>query len=700
MKSCLLFLGLSFSLFAKAQIAGTKTIKSSGGDYSTLTAAVQALNSKGVGSGGITFNVEAGFVSTETVPTIIVPVTAPGSSKNPILFQKSGVGDNPRIIHKNGQSSASDAIIRIQGGGSQYITFDGIDLQAASDSSTEYGFVLQSSNPTTQSQNIKIQNCNITLNRANPNTVIGVYINETGASNSGGNAINTTLKNLWIKNSQQGILVASSASSPITGLIISGCTIGDAATPDDISSAIAGSTTVGGGPINNLGVFGINAQNVQGATIFGNTIQNLTSSTTAVGAFPTSTGIIVSAFGIGNSIYNNFVGNIKNSAIANNSAVNGIRIESKSSALVDVYNNVVFGLTTLALSNFAYGININSSGTSTGGVNAYFNSVRLQLQDSATGIALNVGNGGTIVQNNILSNFSVASSRGGKKYCIRVGSGTLTSNNNILYFDAAQPKNFTGNAAGDKLTLANWQATSANYDVNSYAVNPGFTSPSNLKPLSGFYKPGASITGITTDILNQTRFTITAIGAYESDINNLPVTLVDIKATKLDNLVSLNWVTANEVNHKYFEVSCSVDGKVWTVLGKTNEFVSSSKDGLHVYVYKHDVAAIKSSILYYRLKQIDLNGEFTYSKIVSVSIKNSQELSIYPNPVINSTLHFTLNEAMSSAKSYKITNVLGKTVQVGSLGSAQRTIQFYNLSKGSYWIILDNGQRSHFVLNN
>ena len=72
---------------AEAQLTGVKTIKAAGGDYSTITAAITDLNTSGVGAGGVTFNVEAGFTESITAPLII---TATGTPSNLIIFHSTG----------------------------------------------------------------------------------------------------------------------------------------------------------------------------------------------------------------------------------------------------------------------------------------------------------------------------------------------------------------------------------------------------------------------------------------------------------------------------------------------------------------------------------------------------------------------------------------------------------------------------------
>ncbi|MGV8018072.1 MAG: hypothetical protein AB2L26_07780 [Ignavibacteria bacterium] len=170
--SFLLILVLLAGIFYQnsfAQLSGTKTIP---GDYATISAAITALNSSGVGSGGVTFNVAAGF--TETASNLVI--TATGTASNPIVFQKSGSGANPLITAGVGTGSM-DGIILLSG--VDYITFNAIDVSDALTNTTtttqmEWGYALLKVDGTNGSQFNTIKNCTITLQKTNTSSV-GIY---------------------------------------------------------------------------------------------------------------------------------------------------------------------------------------------------------------------------------------------------------------------------------------------------------------------------------------------------------------------------------------------------------------------------------------------------------------------------------------------------------------------------------------------
>jgi hypothetical protein len=177
---------------AWAQLTGTKTVP---GTYATLAAAIADLNAQGVGAGGVTFNVAAGYTETFGLPTaglITLNSSSPnaGSATRPIVFQKAGSGANPLITAGVG-TGASDAIIAVAG--TDYVSFTSIDVAENPANTTattqmEAGYALYRATATDGSQYVQVTGATITLNRANTSSV-GILSTSTTAA---GAAVVTT----------------------------------------------------------------------------------------------------------------------------------------------------------------------------------------------------------------------------------------------------------------------------------------------------------------------------------------------------------------------------------------------------------------------------------------------------------------------------------------------------------------------------
>jgi hypothetical protein len=108
----------------------------------------------------------------------------------------------------------------------------------------------------------------------------------------------------------------------------------------------------------------------------------------------------------------------------------------------------------------------------------------------------------------------------------------------------------------------------------------------------------------------------THLFSFASNFFALPIDLMYLRATAVENNVQLDWATAQEINNDYFTVERSADGKnfteVTTVNGKGNSKEVNKYSAVDYMPY--------SGVTYYRLKQTDFDGKFTYSKTVAVQL--------------------------------------------------------------------------------
>jgi len=110
----------------------------------------------------------------------------------------------------------------------------------------------------------------------------------------------------------------------------------------------------------------------------------------------------------------------------------------------------------------------------------------------------------------------------------------------------------------------------------------------------------------------------------------LPLQLISFAAANNKNDAILTWNTVDEINSSYFDVEFSTNGISFTKLGAVK--AKNSPAG-SVYNFTH--FAPQDNILYYRLKLVDNNGQFSYSKIVKLTMNRLPQLTLYPNPTSN-----------------------------------------------------------------
>ena len=138
----------------------------------------------------------------------------------------------------------------------------------------------------------------------------------------------------------------------------------------------------------------------------------------------------------------------------------------------------------------------------------------------------------------------------------------------------------------------------------------------------------------------------------------LPVSLIEFTAiVNSENKVELNWSTASEYNNNYFEVERSADGKNWELLS-TVKSKGNVSDG---NIYRELDVSPFNGISYYRLSQIDNNGDKQALSLQSIQVKSI--VSIFPNPVNGESLTVLLNLNQNTNVVLKWIDNTGKIIQ-------------------------------------
>jgi hypothetical protein len=169
----------------------------------------------------------------------------------------------------------------------------------------------------------------------------------------------------------------------------------------------------------------------------------------------------------------------------------------------------------------------------------------------------------------------------------------------------------------------------------------------------------------------------------------LPLDMIAFKAKLISGLkkeVNLDWITVNEVNTKDFIVERSFDGKVFTTIGNVK---ANNKSGTNNYAFKDLNPGL--GVAYYRLKQTDLDGKFTFSKIVSVNNNSDFSLFAYPNPTTDQLS--VLHESNTNPSKISVIGLDGRSIMTTftAPGSNKTALEVSSLKSGLYFILYDNG---------
>jgi hypothetical protein len=174
----------------------------------------------------------------------------------------------------------------------------------------------------------------------------------------------------------------------------------------------------------------------------------------------------------------------------------------------------------------------------------------------------------------------------------------------------------------------------------------------------------------------------------------LPVELVAFTAQAAGPAVRVAWRTASERDNQYFEVERALSpNSGFAPIGRVAG--SGTSNGRSYSFRDETAAATQATTLYYRLRQVDLDGKSEYSPVVAVSWKAAKETAVvlYPNPAAqSSTVRVSLgsgNEA-NTATTLKVYDVRG--VLLRQVSAEKLTLPGENLPAGLYHIALSDAQ--------
>jgi hypothetical protein len=622
-------------LVSNAQLSGPKTIP---GDYATITAAVTALNTSGVGPGGVTFNVNAGHTETAPAGGIVMGSATLNASSvaNPIVFQKSGAGANPLITAFTGTSTTLDGIFKIAG--TDNVSIISINLQEAAGNATattrmEWGYAILKLSLSDGSQNINITNCTVTLNKANT-TSIGIY---------GGNHIATATTALVVA-SAAGTnanirLNGNTLSNVYTGISINGYTTNSSFYDTGLEIGVTAGNDVsnyGGGSSTTYGIHA-NAQN--SPQILNNTV------TLGTGTTTTSYGIYMGSAGTGNLNIN--FNTVSVSSSATTSQLTAItNLGSFAGGTVNINNNIVQNITyTTATSGNSYiiyeqggtgTVNINNntvtglnhaSATTTGSGSIYMiyktttsttvtasnNIIHSNTFNGTTGgtfAGIYLSSGTTQIANNnqIYNNTIPATGTGtsGTLYGIRLVGTTVTANSNTIYgnfinkttgtgavygiYDLSSPSNETFNSnqiysigTGGSGTVGGLYTNTAT-GTRTASLNTIYSLSSNGGTVYGMYQLSSSPNVFQNKIydLSSTGSAGSVIGIYMGSgttanvYNNLVGDLRAPTSTSHTAVTGIQVAGGTTMNIYYNTVYVNASSSAGTTFGTSAFYVSST----------------------------------------------------------------------------------------------------------------------------
>ena len=176
--------------------------------------------------------------------------------------------------------------------------------------------------------------------------------------------------------------------------------------------------------------------------------------------------------------------------------------------------------------------------------------------------------------------------------------------------------------------------------------------------------------------------------------NVLPVELISFKGKPVDGAVHLNWLTASEINNEKFLVERSRDGKQFRQIGKIAGSGTSYQQNNYRFIDDQPLAGLN----YYRFKQIDYDGTFAYSSVISIEMDAvGDNFEIFPNPVKDA---LRLNPTIPEHKfpegnmKVKLYSIEGDLMKKSEKPFGDLTLDVRNISPGIYLLNVQYGSKS------
>lgn len=227
-----------------------------------------------------------------------------------------------------------------------------------------------------------------------------------------------------------------------------------------------------------------------------------------------------------------------------------------------------------------------------------------------------------------------------------------------------------------------------------FYIDNGALSTQSISRTGTFAFTPETFTFTATSTSQMIHFQGTSAGTCGIIIDNIVITLISPLSIELVNFtafpvnnkyVQLDWQTTSEKNNDYFTIERTMDGKSWQEINK----VAGAGNSSSLLNYSERDNQPYSGVSYYRIKQTDYDGKFSYSQVRNVTIErlNNIQIELYPNPASNK---ITIEGDETELKNIRIFAILGKevtelTVQQ-KISETKLIIDLSQLIKGTYYI--------------
>ncbi|TBR20349.1 MAG: T9SS type A sorting domain-containing protein, partial [Chitinophagaceae bacterium] len=176
----------------------------------------------------------------------------------------------------------------------------------------------------------------------------------------------------------------------------------------------------------------------------------------------------------------------------------------------------------------------------------------------------------------------------------------------------------------------------------------------------------------------------------------LPVVWLNFSATKQNETIILNWATASELNSKDFTIQHSINSTTWNDIGEV--LAAGNSSIVRNYSFLHTTPSGGNN--YYRIRQRDFDGKYSYSTIRMVKKEGNSALGIgvFPNPILNGEMQlYVLQEINALPATVNLLNAKGKIVWSRQYSFGMHKIDVSVIAKGIY-LLTGNGRTIRILI--
>jgi hypothetical protein len=185
--------------------------------------------------------------------------------------------------------------------------------------------------------------------------------------------------------------------------------------------------------------------------------------------------------------------------------------------------------------------------------------------------------------------------------------------------------------------------------------------------------------------------------------NPLPVELLSFTVERAGDGALLRWATASEHNNAYFTLERSLDGRSFTEFGR-RDGKGTSAQRADYQLNDNKLARHGAEVIYYRLRQVDVDGTATYAPVQSLRVGTTVALTAqaWPNPFDDAGLQVQVQAVEAGAGTLVLIDALGRPLvtQITQLPKGTSTLampEAGKLPEGVYWLRITQGRQQQVI---